>query len=300
MGPLASWEILTRMPSSAAIVKKAVSERRRRGQTGSAGLKVLAAETGWRIADIVCTADAGDRPFEEAHTYASIAIVTAGAFSYDCALGRTQLAAGSILLGNPGASFCCGHEHGAGDRCIAFHLAPETLEAICLLYGDGPRARFSVSSIPANKSNTDLVATAEAFASGALDLDPAELLTCVVRRVIRSTAAPTAPAPASTRRALEVARTIEEDPAVEWTLARLAELAGMNQFHFLRCFKRVCGLTPYAFVRQARLREAARLLLESDFTVARVAAEAGFSDLSTFNHAFKRAFGRSPARFRAR
>lgn len=64
--------------------------------------------------------------------------------------------------------------------------------------------------------------------------------------------------------------------------------------------ERVCGLTPYAFVRQARLREAVRLLLESDFTIARVAAEAGFSDLSTFNHAFKRAFGRSPARFRAR
>lgn len=290
------------MASSAAVVKTAVSERRRLAEAGSAALNVLASGPGWRIVDIVCTSDVSDRPFEEAHAYASIAIVTAGAFSYHCAVGRAQLAAGSILLTNPGDCFCCSHEHGAGDRCIAFQLASEELEALWSLYGSGPRARFSVPSIPASESSTGLVATAEAFASGGLDIDPAELLTRVVRRAVQSTAiaTPTAPAPARARRVLEVARTIEEDPAAEWTLAGLAGLAAMNQFHFLRCFKQVCGLTPYAFVRQARLREAARLLLESNFTISRVAVEAGFSDLSTFNHAFKRAFGRSPAQFRLR
>jgi AraC-like DNA-binding protein len=288
------------MPSSAAIVKKAVSERRRRGEAGSAGLRVLASGPGWRIADIVCTSDAGDRPFEEVHSHASIAIVTAGAFSYHGELGRTQLAAGSILLGNPGACFCCGHEHGAGDRCIAFQLAPEVLEAMWSLWGAGPSARFPVASIPAVKSNTDLVATAEAFASGAFDMDPAELMTRAFRHVVRSSAAPVAPPAASARRVLQIARAVEEDPAAEWTLPGLAKLAGMNPFHFLRCFKQVCGITPYAFLRQARLRESARLLRESDFTIARVAVESGFSDLSTFNHAFKRAFGRSPAQFRAR
>ena len=29
--------------------------------------------------------------------------------------------AGAIMLGGPGMCFECGHEHGVGDRCVAFH-----------------------------------------------------------------------------------------------------------------------------------------------------------------------------------
>lgn len=289
------------MPSSAAIVKNAVQERRLRSEAGSASLKVLAAGGGWRIADIACAADKGDRKFEETHAFASIALVTAGAFSYHCARGKADLCAGAILLGNAGASFCCGHEHGAGDRCIAFQMTPPALEAICSLSGDGARPHFPSSAIPASKSSGDIIAMAELFASGDADIDPAGLLMQVVARVLPNAGAHTKPVShAKARRAIEVARVVEDDPAEGWTLALMAKLADMNEFVFLRCFKQVCGLAPYAFVRQARLREAARLLAQSDFTVARVAAESGFGDLSAFNQAFKRTFGRQPGQFRSR
>src|SRR5215510_12746710 len=31
----------------------------------------------------------------------------------------------SLLLGSPGQCFECGHEHGVGDRCLAFHFAAD-------------------------------------------------------------------------------------------------------------------------------------------------------------------------------
>ena len=36
---------------------------------------------------------------------------------------------GSLLLGNEGACFECGHQHSRGDRCLAFHFSPEVFES---------------------------------------------------------------------------------------------------------------------------------------------------------------------------
>src|SRR5262245_31801271 len=46
----------------------------------------------------------------------------------------------------------------------------------------------------------------------------------------------------------------------ELSLDDLARVAAMSRFHFVRCFKAQVGTTPYAYVRQIRLRTAARWL----------------------------------------
>jgi len=71
------------------------------------------------------TSGPGDRPFEEEHRSASIAIVLSGRFEYRASSGGALMTPGSLLLGNPGQSFECVHAHGAGDRCIAFRFSPE-------------------------------------------------------------------------------------------------------------------------------------------------------------------------------
>ena len=45
---------------------------------------------------------------------------------------------GALMLGNPGACFECGHEHGVGDRCLSFHFDPGFFEEIV---ASVPRAR---------------------------------------------------------------------------------------------------------------------------------------------------------------
>ena len=90
----------------------------------------LASGDGWSVSDVICTAGPQDRPFEEQHSRTSIAIVVSGTFQYRSAAGRELMTPGSLLLGNAGDCFCCGHEHGTGDRCLAVSYTPECFERL--------------------------------------------------------------------------------------------------------------------------------------------------------------------------
>jgi len=67
----------------------------------------------------------------------------------------------------------------------------------------------------------------------------------------------------------------------------------MSKYHFLRSFKRQCGMTPH------RLRAAAFALRAADAPVARIALDQGFGDLSTFNRTFRRVMGVTPKAYRS-
>ena len=82
----------------------------------------------------------------------------------------------------------------------------------------------------------------------------------------------------------------------EHSLAQLAATAGFSQWHFLRQFKLHTGITPHAFLIQARLHKAKKLLLQGS-TPAEVSILCGFSDQSHFNRHFKQALGVTPGNF---
>ena len=93
---------------------------------------------------------------------------------------------------------------------------------------------------------------------------------------------------------------IEENPTDALTIAGLAREAGLSPFHFLRTFEKLTGVTPHQFLLRARLREVARRLTASRHRVIDVALDAGFSDVSNFNRAFRQEFGVAPLAYRAR
>src|SRR5215468_10712244 len=86
----------------------------------SMSMHLLASGPGWRVEDVTCSAGPHDRPFEEQHDLVCVAAVTRGTFQYRTPNGRATLVPGALMLGNPGACFECGHEHGVGDRCLSF------------------------------------------------------------------------------------------------------------------------------------------------------------------------------------
>src|SRR5581483_6013627 len=47
------------------------------------------------------------------------------------------------------ACYECAHEHGVGDRCIAFGLAPQLFEEIAAFVTGSSRFRFDTSMLPA-------------------------------------------------------------------------------------------------------------------------------------------------------
>lgn len=80
-------------------------------------------------------------------------------------------------------------------------------------------------------------------------------------------------------------------------LAELAEVLGINQYHFCRLFKQSMGIAPYQYVLQQRMERAKELLQQRRHTIAEIAALVGCTDQSRFTKHFKNYFGVTPSLF---
>jgi AraC family transcriptional regulator len=85
------------------------------------------------------------------------------------------------------------------------------------------------------------------------------------------------------------------------TLEQMAAIAQLSPNYFAWQFKRATGLPPHQYVLDRRVERAKQnLQTESDFSLAEIAASAGFSDQSQFSRHFKRLIGVTPGQFRTR
>ena len=78
----------------------------------------------------------------------------------------------------------------------------------------------------------------------------------------------------------------------------LARLAGLPPVRFARLIKRIFRVTPNQLIIQTRLAAAARLLTETDRSVADIAYACGFYDHSAMTRAFHSATNQTPTQFR--
>lgn len=275
---------------------RALARQAGTGARGHAQARPIASGANWSVDDVICTSGPADRPFEEQHNGVSIAVVVAGTFQYRSPLGGDMLTPGSLLLGNPGQCFECGHEHAAGDRCIAFRYTPELFEEIA-----GGRW-FPASHVPPVRELSRIAVRAAAGAALGIDLSweetAVELADAALRLTTGRPAARLEPPAVALRRVTESVRRIEAEPGAPWTLTRLASEARQSPFHYLRSFHEITGVTPHQFVLRARLQSAALRLLAGDEKVIAIALDEGFGDVSNFNAAFGREFGVAPRAYR--
>lgn len=82
-----------------------------------------------------------------------------------------------------------------------------------------------------------------------------------------------------------------------WTVASLAERAGLSRTAFAVRFARLVGQTPMSYMTLWRMLWAAKRLDRDGTTVAEAAAEVGYASESAFTAAFKRTLGTTPRRF---
>jgi len=261
---------------------------------------LLASGPGWRVSDIVCTAGPNDRAFEEEHPHHCIAIVRSGSFRYRSTQGSAVLAPGSLLLGNRGACFECGHEHAAGDRCLAFQFEPAYLEGIIAAVPGARRADFAQAHLPPLPALANLLAEAEIVADDPDRLEETAMrLAGAVASMLSGTEPGTdTPTTRDQRRITNALRHIEAHCEEALSLDALAGQAAMSPYHFLRTFRALVGMTPHQYVLRTRLHRAALLLRRTELPVAGIAFDCGFGDLSTFNRRFKRVMGTNPSDYR--
>jgi AraC family transcriptional regulator len=272
-------------------LERAVARRTINGSGADLSARVLARGDGWIVEDVICTSGQRDRSFEERHSSFAIAMVVAGTFQYRSARGRELMTPGSVLLGNPGQCFECGHEHAAGDRCISFRFEPEYFED----------REFRMLRVPPLRELSPLFARASAGVLGA-DVCWEELVVDLAGRVARLGCDPDRvhEAPSSAvARVTRVVRRIESDPSAEHSLKSLAADARLSAYHFLRTFEQLTGLTPHRYILRARLRDAAMRLVAEPGRILQMALDCGFGDVSNFNRAFRAEFGVSPRAYRS-
>ena len=291
------------MVKLAAEVDRAVARRALYGTPGVPTGRLLARGDGWAVDDVVCTSGPTDRPFEEQHERIAVAIVAAGTFQYRSTTGRVLMTPGSLLLGNAGDGFECGHEHGSGDRCIAFRFAPEYFERIAIDAGaSGAALKFKVPMLPPTGASSATIAQACAALSGSSELEWEEIGVRLAARVARHTGevlrTPVDVSSRAAARVTRIVRAIEREPTARLTLRRMAAVAGLSPYHFLRTFEQVTGVTPHQYVRRTRLREAAMRLALTPARIIEIAFDSGFGDVSNFNRAFRAEFGVSPRLYR--
>lgn len=82
-------------------------------------------------------------------------------------------------------------------------------------------------------------------------------------------------------------------PQEDWTLTRMAAVAGMSRSAFAEAFRTVTGTTPSAYLTDWRLAVASTLLRAGQ-PQKRVASELGFSSGSSLSRAFRQRFGAAP------
>ncbi|MBD0383005.1 helix-turn-helix transcriptional regulator [Paenibacillus sedimenti] len=82
------------------------------------------------------------------------------------------------------------------------------------------------------------------------------------------------------------------------TVEQAAKHVNLNVFHFCKTFKKTTGSTFIEYMNLIRMREAERLLMETDGTMTEIAERIGCGNPNYFTKLFKQYKGITPSRFR--
>ncbi|WP_434339897.1 helix-turn-helix domain-containing protein [Motilimonas cestriensis] len=80
------------------------------------------------------------------------------------------------------------------------------------------------------------------------------------------------------------------------SLTELAQEVGISRYHLIRSFKAAFGLSPHAFLLDAKIKMAKRKLKQGQ-SIADTAFALGFNDQSHFQHQFKKRLAVTPRQY---
>jgi CheY-like chemotaxis protein/AraC-like DNA-binding protein len=78
---------------------------------------------------------------------------------------------------------------------------------------------------------------------------------------------------------------------------RLADLLCLGRTTVYNRTKSIMGVSPNIYIQNERLRIAAKLLLEGEYTVSEISEKVGFSDATYFYKCFKNKYGIAPSKY---
>lgn len=91
---------------------------------------------------------------------------------------------------------------------------------------------------------------------------------------------------------------VQQDLASEWTVQKLANMAGLPRRGFAATFKEATGLPVHQYLLRLRAERAAALLRETDLPIAEIASRTGFAHQAHLTRVTSKLLGASPKRIR--
>jgi len=82
------------------------------------------------------------------------------------------------------------------------------------------------------------------------------------------------------------------------SIAMLSERFFISPYYLCRMFKKLTGIGIVEYIQMARVKEAQRLLIETDHKIIRIAEAVGYDNLGHFNRIFKKFAFMSPLQYR--
>lgn len=233
-----------------------------------------------------------------AHETFSIGAVTAGQSTYINGDLRCAIAAGTLVLMNPGAVHAC---NPLDDQGWAYHMLYVDVRWLA-----GLQAQLGISLAGEFVALAPLLSTDRALFDGLVALfaclTDGALAAAVKEQAARaffnqmlSTLASQASATARCPVARVVAF-IHAHCTEPLTLEQMAAVAGWSPSYLIRAFKQRHGLTPHAYLNDARLQYARRQLREG-VAIAEAAQAAGFADQAHLQRLFKRSLAATPGHY---
>lgn len=79
----------------------------------------------------------------------------------------------------------------------------------------------------------------------------------------------------------------------------LAKALHVSPDHFAKLFRRHLGHSPRDHLKELRLRQALRLLKESQHPIKKISMDCGYENLNHFHRLFKKRYGVTPGEIRS-
>jgi AraC family transcriptional regulator len=227
----------------------------------------------------------------------------------------------ALLLTHSGNTVSCAIETHAGgvtggdppawigvaepSECIEFRPSERLRQSICDELGV-PRAS-ELGDINLRPDPVLLAASmrVRADAAGSWPLDQLEadaLIEALLRRLVLRCFGGQLPRATTLvlddRKVTRVMDYIESNLSADLSLDDLAQVAALSRYHFIRAFKATTGLTPHRFLLSRRMNKAARLFMQTDLPLNRIARQVGYTNGHDFRRIFAQHFGCPPSDIR--
>ncbi|MBU8879258.1 AraC family transcriptional regulator [Bacillus sp. FJAT-29790] len=104
--------------------------------------------------------------------------------------------------------------------------------------------------------------------------------------------------PSQIKIAHEVANWLEKNLSNKVKIEDLAKELNLHRSYLSQCFKKTYGMSPSNYLIRIRIREARRLLLETDMPIELISYQLAFYSAGHFSRTFRSLMGLSPLQFR--